>query len=211
MRGDHLTAETPPLMTARERVLVTIDHREPDRLAVDLGSTPSSGISAVAHANLVRHLGLARPAHPRLRRGPAAGPALRRAPRSLPHRRHRHRPHLQHRRRGLEADDAAERGGRRDPGVVPPGPPGERTPGRPSHDDGLRIASMPLGANFFDQTHFPYLDGYPDDLSDLPSVMPTVLWSGSRPQPLGPRRRRGLLGDAARSRRWRCAPRPTAR
>ena len=22
---------------------------------------------------------------------------------------------------------------------------------------------MPLGANFFDQTHFPYLDGYPDD------------------------------------------------
>ena len=44
--------------------------------------------------------------------------------------------------------------------------------------DGLRIATMPLGASFFDQTHFPYLDGYPDDLSGLASVMPTVLWSG---------------------------------
>ncbi len=44
--------------------------------------------------------------------------------------------------------------------------------------DGLRIATMPMGANFFDQTHFPYLDGYPDDLSGLADVMPTVLWSG---------------------------------
>ena len=44
--------------------------------------------------------------------------------------------------------------------------------------DGLRIASMPLGAAFFDQTHFPYLDGYPEDFSGLASVMPTVLWSG---------------------------------
>ncbi len=46
-------------MTPRQRVLASIEHREPDRLPVDLGSTPSSGISAVAHANFVRHLGLA--------------------------------------------------------------------------------------------------------------------------------------------------------
>jgi uroporphyrinogen decarboxylase len=45
-------------MTSRERVLASVEHREPDHLAVDLGSTPSSGISAVAHSNLVRHLGL---------------------------------------------------------------------------------------------------------------------------------------------------------
>jgi uroporphyrinogen decarboxylase len=44
--------------------------------------------------------------------------------------------------------------------------------------DGLRIAAMPRGAAFFDQTYFPYLDGYPDDLSSLPQVMPLVLWSG---------------------------------
>jgi uroporphyrinogen decarboxylase len=37
---------------------------------------------------------------------------------------------------------------------------------------------MPLGASFFDQTVFPYVDGYPDDLSELSEVMPLVLWSG---------------------------------
>ncbi|MEI8258377.1 MAG: methyltransferase, partial [Deltaproteobacteria bacterium] len=45
-------------MTSRERVLAAIAHREPDRVPVDLGATPSSGISAIAYGNLKRHLGL---------------------------------------------------------------------------------------------------------------------------------------------------------
>src|SRR5512139_209383 len=45
-------------MNSRERVLAAIDHREPDRVPVDLGATPSSGISAIAYGNLKRHLGL---------------------------------------------------------------------------------------------------------------------------------------------------------
>ena len=36
---------------------------------------------------------------------------------------------------------------------------------------------MPNGASFIDQTYFPYLDGYPDDLSDLAGAMNKVLWS----------------------------------
>ena len=45
-------------MTPRERVLAAIEHREPDRVPIDLGCTPSSGISAIAYGNLKRHLGM---------------------------------------------------------------------------------------------------------------------------------------------------------
>ena len=45
-------------MTSRERILAAIDHRQPDRVPVDLGSTPSSGISAIAYGNLKTHLAL---------------------------------------------------------------------------------------------------------------------------------------------------------
>jgi uroporphyrinogen decarboxylase len=37
---------------------------------------------------------------------------------------------------------------------------------------------MPLGANFFDQTCFPYLDGYPDNYANLSKDMGKVHWSG---------------------------------
>ena len=36
---------------------------------------------------------------------------------------------------------------------------------------------MPKGATFFDQTYFPYLDGYPADYKDLPGKMNKVLWA----------------------------------
>ncbi len=46
-------------MTSRERVLASIAHQEPDRVPVDLGAMPSSGISAIAYRRLLTHLGLA--------------------------------------------------------------------------------------------------------------------------------------------------------
>ena len=76
--------------------------------------------------------------------------------------------------------------------------------------DGLRIASMPRGAAFFDQTHWPYLDGYPDDFSNLAEVMPNVLWSGLVHSPWDHAADAALLGDAAVARPWRCAH-PTER
>src|ERR1035438_4107978 len=45
-------------MTARERILAAIEHRQPDKVPTDLGATPSSGISAIAYGNLKKHLGL---------------------------------------------------------------------------------------------------------------------------------------------------------
>ncbi len=42
-------------MNSRQRILAAIAHTEPDGLPVDLGATPSSGISAIAYATLLRH------------------------------------------------------------------------------------------------------------------------------------------------------------
>ena len=53
-------------MTSRERVLASINHREPDRVPVDLGATPSSGISTIAYYNLKNYLGHHRRPHARL-------------------------------------------------------------------------------------------------------------------------------------------------
>ena len=42
---------------------------------------------------------------------------------------------------------------------------------------GLDIAHMPEGGTFFDQSYFPYLDGYPADFRDLPTEMGRILWA----------------------------------
>jgi len=44
-------------MNSRERILSAINHRQPDRVPVDLGATGSSGMSMVAYQNLVNYLG----------------------------------------------------------------------------------------------------------------------------------------------------------
>lgn len=45
-------------MTPRERVITALNHREPDRVPVDLSSHRSSGIAAIAYTKLRKHLGL---------------------------------------------------------------------------------------------------------------------------------------------------------
>jgi len=45
-------------MTSRERLLTALDHREPDRIPFDLGSTQVTGIHVVAYRRLREHLGL---------------------------------------------------------------------------------------------------------------------------------------------------------
>jgi uroporphyrinogen decarboxylase len=45
-------------MKSRERILSAINHKQPDRVPIDLGATPSSGISMVAYQNLINHMGL---------------------------------------------------------------------------------------------------------------------------------------------------------
>jgi uroporphyrinogen decarboxylase len=45
-------------------------------------------------------------------------------------------------------------------------------------DDGKRVLSkMPVGATFFDQSYFPWADGYPSDYSTLDAEMHRIMWA----------------------------------
>jgi len=45
-------------MTSRERILATLEHKEPDRIPYDLGSTPVTSITNRAYKNLLDYLGI---------------------------------------------------------------------------------------------------------------------------------------------------------
>ena len=45
-------------MTSRERVLATLNHRQPDRIPIDLGSTIVTSITKNAYVDLKRYLGM---------------------------------------------------------------------------------------------------------------------------------------------------------
>ena len=45
-------------LTPRERVRLALDHKEPDRVPLDLGSTGNTGITALAYRELLNHLGI---------------------------------------------------------------------------------------------------------------------------------------------------------
>jgi uroporphyrinogen decarboxylase len=149
----------------------------PDRVPLDLGATPSSGISAIAYGNLVKHLGqehlpvqiydvvqqLAQPDMAVLDMFGVDVLDIGRTFNSAP-------------------SDWY-------PVVMADGSPAfypkwfrPRRMADGSYqtydDDGKRVLSrMPVGATFFDQTHFPYLDGYPDRYDDLDDEMGRVMWA----------------------------------
>ena len=45
-------------MNSRERVRAALSHREPDKVPLDLGGMASTGIMAIAYAELREYLGL---------------------------------------------------------------------------------------------------------------------------------------------------------
>lgn len=46
------------MLTSRERVMMALDHQEPDRIPVDLSGHRASGMAAIAYHNLKKHLGI---------------------------------------------------------------------------------------------------------------------------------------------------------
>ncbi len=163
-------------MTSRERILAAIDHRQPDRVPVDLGATPSSGISAIAYGNLKTHLGIdtgATRVYDVVQQLAQPEDAIL----------DRFRVDVVDIGRAFNTDDAAWR-----PTVLADGQPALYPawfqPERQADGsfvarmpDGLDIAHMPAGGSFFDQSYFPYLDGYPADFSGLSSEMGRILWA----------------------------------
>lgn len=163
-------------MNARERVLAAIAHRQPDRVPLDLGATPSSGISASAYNRFKGHIGhpdlptlvydvVQQLAQPDIKVLDAIGADVLDVgrvfndkpsdwkPMTLPD--------------GQGAFYPAWFNPRQDPD-------GGWTA---FAKDGSEIARMPAGAAFYDQTCFPYADGYPADFKNLGAAMDKVLWS----------------------------------
>ena len=164
-------------MTSRERVLTAISHQIPDKVPVDMSATPSSGISAIAYSNLVKHIGhtdlpvqiydvvqqLAQPDWLIIDKFGVDVLDIGRTFNNLPSDWYPvtmangaqayypkwFQPALQNNGSYLTFDD-----------------------------DGKRMLSkMPVGATFFDQTWFPYVNGYPDNFNELDAEMHRIMWA----------------------------------
>ena len=163
-------------MNSRQRILAAIDHTEPDVLPVDFGSTSVTGISATTYSRLTQSLGMTRSKT----RVYDVITQLAQPEDEILKRFH------------SDAIDVGRLYNQEDQGwkdITLPNSIQVQFPkwfqpiGQPDgawevfDQDGDRIASMPLGATFFDQTYFPYLHGYPSDYNDLSKAMAKVHWS----------------------------------
>ncbi|GMV92408.1 MAG: hypothetical protein AMXMBFR82_21860 [Candidatus Hydrogenedentota bacterium] len=163
-------------MTSRERVLAAIAHQEPDRVPVDMGSTPSSGISAIAYSNLKVHLGvregatrvydvvqqLAQPEDWALDRFGVDVIDIGRA--------------FNDRAEDWYETTLNDGSTAQYPRWFAPRQEGDGSWSALS-ESGEVLARMPADGTFFDQVCFPYLDGYPDHFRDLPKDMARVHWA----------------------------------
>ncbi len=163
-------------MTSRERIIAAIEHRQPDKVPVDLGGTPSSGISAIAYGNLKRHLGLN---HGHTRMYDVVQQLAQPEDFILD----RFQVDVVDIGRAFNTEDSAWQPVRLADGQ-PALHPAWFNPERQDDGsfiarmpDGLDIAHMPAGGTFYDQSYFPYVDGYPADFRDLSTEMGRILWA----------------------------------
>ncbi|MEI6562492.1 MAG: uroporphyrinogen decarboxylase family protein [Verrucomicrobiota bacterium] len=163
-------------MTSRERILAAIAHKQPDRVPIDLGSTPSSGISAIAYAQLRKHLGLtgghtrvydvvqqlAQPEDEILNRFKIDVVDLGRT--------------FNTRDEDWYCVQLFDGSTAQYPSWFHPTPTPEG--GFKAYaPDGTEIATQLKDMNFYDQSIFPWEDDYPADLGKLPEAMSKVLWA----------------------------------
>jgi len=164
-------------MNSRERILSAINHRQTDRIPVDLGATPSSGISVVAYRNLIKYLGInylenhvydviQEVTQPEMELidlfkvdvldvGRFFNSSLN----------YWHKLEIM---KGF-------------PGFYPKWFNPEKQPDGSwlaAGKTGEFIGKMPVGATFFDQLIFPYLNGYPDNFNSIGHDMSRVSWGG---------------------------------
>jgi len=169
-------------MNSRERVLAALNHREPDRVPVDFSGHRSSGIAAIAYAQLRRHLGLEdRPVrvYDPIQQLAIVDEDVRQ----------RFGVDTVELGRGFALDDKDWADW-----TLPDGTPCQMPIWALPERDGSRwvirsssgrvIAAMPDGALYFEQTYWPFLDK--EDLDMIPEAMGESMWCavGSPPGPL---------------------------
>jgi uroporphyrinogen decarboxylase len=169
--------------TRRDRVLAALDHREPDRVAIDFGGHRSSGIAAIAYPKLRKALKL--PERPVRVYDPIQQLAI-----IDDDVLDRFQVDTIELGRGfaLEEKHWAD-------WTLPDGAPCQMPvwalPERQGQQWVLRsvngrvVAKMPDGAIYFEQCHWPFLED--DDLDRLPEALSDNVWGGvaSPPGPLG--------------------------
>lgn len=164
-------------MNSRERVLAAIAHKQSDQVPVDLGSTPSSGISAIAYSNLLKAIGrtdlpvqiydvVQQLAQPDMSIIDRFGIDVLDIGRAF----------------NTEEKDWHETilaNGDKAFYPIHFNPVKQADGSYHCYDeDGKRLlALMPQGATFFDQSYFPYINGFPENYDTLDEEMGRVLWS----------------------------------
>jgi uroporphyrinogen decarboxylase len=164
-------------MTSRERILAAAERKEPDKIPVDMGSTPSSGISAIAYGNLKNFLGINQ-GHIRVY---DVVQQLAQPEECIIE------------NYGIDVLDIGRtfNAGNRDwyDIILAEGQKAQYPAWfRPEKQkdgsfiaytkDGTDIAFMPSSGTFFDQRYFPWIEGYPENIkSSLPAAMEKVLWA----------------------------------
>ena len=164
-------------MNSRERVLAAINHEQPDIVPVDMSATPSSGISAIAYSNLLKYIDhsdlpvkiydvvqqLAQPDQIIIDRFGIDVLDIGRSFNILP--------------TDWYPIIMANGAGALYPKWFHPVLQSDGSY-LTFDEDGKRVLSrMPIGATFFDQTYFPYVDGYPSDYSNLDAEMGRIMWA----------------------------------
>ena len=171
-------------VTPRERVVTSLNHRQPDRIPIDFSGHRSSGIAAIAYARLRDFLGLAK--------------------RPI-------RVYDPIQQLAIVDDDVLDRFGvdtiemgrgfaNEDrywsDWVLPDGTPCQLPAWLKAGRDGARwvlrsksgrvIAQMPDGALYFEQTYYPFLDGTPDH-AHIQEAFDECMWTSvaSPPGPIG--------------------------
>jgi uroporphyrinogen decarboxylase len=162
-------------MSSRDYVLQSVNHKQPEKLPLDLGGTPSSGISAVGYNRLKHALGIndrsnkvydvvQQVAQPELNVLDALGVDVLCVGRTF----------------NDKSDDwydvtLADGSLAQYPAWFRPAP-AEQGGYNYYDEDGDMLARMPAGGTFFDQTYFPYIEEYPRDYRDIQKAMNKVLW-----------------------------------
>ena len=165
-------------MTSKELILATIAHQQPERVPIDLGATPSSGISLVAYQRLIEYLGknhlksyvydvIQEVVQPDMEILDAFHVDV------LDIGRHFNTaPSYWHE---LEAIPGH-------PALYPHWFNIQKQPDGSTHaispSSGEALGVMPQGATFFDQLIFPYKEGYPVNYANLSNDMSRVVWGG---------------------------------
>ncbi len=163
-------------MNSRQRILCAIQHQEPEALPVDLGSTPSSGISAIAYANLLRYGNFND-------RRVWVYDVVQQVAQPTMEVLDRFRVDVLDIGREFDTQDEDWRDYKLANGDTAQQPVWFQPRLQPdgsylAYQNGEPIARMPLGATFYDQIVFPFLDGYPDHYDgNLDQAMSRIHWS----------------------------------